>query len=213
MGNGRSSQFHGFTIVELLVVIFVIAILAAVSIVSYRGISESARNSTIEAAADAYVKIMMLYKTEHGGYPAAHDLMHNPSHIQGWWGACLGQPEDYPETSDFKEGQCANSNNGLNMGTAQGDIMYSPELAAEFKKYASNVPSVGMTKYNTYVRGFMYVAWEWGGASNANQTTGAENGPTIQFFANTPNYKCPRGWTSSANYGGSHQTRCVISLP
>jgi prepilin-type N-terminal cleavage/methylation domain-containing protein len=30
MGTGRSSQFHGFTIVELLVVIVVIAILAAV---------------------------------------------------------------------------------------------------------------------------------------------------------------------------------------
>lgn len=46
---------EGFTIVELLIVIVVIAILAAISIVSYTGIQQRANNTvTIEATGQLY---------------------------------------------------------------------------------------------------------------------------------------------------------------
>ena len=49
--NTRMTIGRGFTIVELLIVIVVIAILAAISIVAYNGIQDRARNSaTIQAA-------------------------------------------------------------------------------------------------------------------------------------------------------------------
>lgn len=59
----------GFTIVELLIVIVVIAILAAVSIVAYTGIQDRANTSTIKSdLANVSKKIQLIY-AETGAYP------------------------------------------------------------------------------------------------------------------------------------------------
>ena len=60
----------GFTIVELLIVIVVIAILAAISIVAYNGIQDRAHNSSIYAGIDAYHKAIKLYAIDNGSYPS-----------------------------------------------------------------------------------------------------------------------------------------------
>ncbi len=59
----------GFTIVELLIVIVVIAILAAITIVAYNGIQQRGRDSARYAAAKAIVKAIELYKVDKGVYP------------------------------------------------------------------------------------------------------------------------------------------------
>lgn len=61
----------GFTIVELLIVIVVIAILAAITIVAYNGIQGRARDSQRVADMQSIVKALELYKTTNGSYPAA----------------------------------------------------------------------------------------------------------------------------------------------
>ena len=53
----------GFTIVELLIVIVVIAILAAITIVAYNGIQNRAKNTQMVSATVAYVKAIELYAT------------------------------------------------------------------------------------------------------------------------------------------------------
>ena len=60
---------QGFTIVELLIVIVVIAILAAISIVAYNGIQQRARNTTRVNDVVAIQKALELYRTDHGRYP------------------------------------------------------------------------------------------------------------------------------------------------
>jgi len=59
----------GFTIVELLIVIVVIAILAAISIVAYNGIQERSRAAAIVARAEAYIKGIKLWAADTGSYP------------------------------------------------------------------------------------------------------------------------------------------------
>ena len=52
----KQTKTRGFTIVELLIVIVVIAILAAISIVAYNGIQNRAKTSSGQAAANSMVK-------------------------------------------------------------------------------------------------------------------------------------------------------------
>lgn len=56
----------GFTIVELLIVIVIIAILAAITVVAYTGIRERAVASTIQSDINNGVKKIKLYKVESG---------------------------------------------------------------------------------------------------------------------------------------------------
>lgn len=58
-----------FTIVELLIVIVVIAILAAISIVTYSGIQMRASNSQTIDAAKQYIKAFNLYAIDNSDYP------------------------------------------------------------------------------------------------------------------------------------------------
>ncbi len=64
----------GFTIVELLIVIVVIAILAAISIVAYNGIQSRARNVQQLSAAKGYLTAFASYVAANGVYPATSGL-------------------------------------------------------------------------------------------------------------------------------------------
>jgi len=67
--HGRSRT--GFTIVELLVVIVVIGILAAITIVSYTGISGRATSASLQSDLSNAKKQLELYNVEYGSYPTA----------------------------------------------------------------------------------------------------------------------------------------------
>jgi prepilin-type N-terminal cleavage/methylation domain-containing protein len=62
---------NGFTIVELLIVIVVIAILAAITIVAYNGIQQRANNSARISNASNAVKLISVYITAYGKYPSS----------------------------------------------------------------------------------------------------------------------------------------------
>jgi prepilin-type N-terminal cleavage/methylation domain-containing protein len=64
------TKTRGFTIVELLIVIVVIAILAAITIVAYNGIQERATNSKNVSEAVQVAKLLESYKAVNGAYPA-----------------------------------------------------------------------------------------------------------------------------------------------
>ena len=60
---------YGFTIVELLIVIVVIAILATISITAYTNFQQRAKNTAIINAASQSLKTIQAYIVEHGTYP------------------------------------------------------------------------------------------------------------------------------------------------
>lgn len=66
-----NKNVRGFTIVELLIVIVVIAILAAISVVAYNGIQARARDTTRLQDIENIRKGLELYKAEKGYYPTA----------------------------------------------------------------------------------------------------------------------------------------------
>ena len=60
----------GFTIVELLVVIIVIAILTAITIASYTSVQNASKESVVQQDLANFGKIMTRYKADTGSYPS-----------------------------------------------------------------------------------------------------------------------------------------------
>jgi len=67
----------GFTIVELLIVIVVIAILAAISVVAYNGVQARAHDSERQADIDAVSKKLSEFRIINGYYPRYDDMVDN----------------------------------------------------------------------------------------------------------------------------------------
>ena len=95
----NSVKLRGFTIVELLIVVVVIAILAAITIVSYNGIQQNAYNAKSIANADVYKKALLIYAAENGSYPMY------PKNV-----ACLGG--GYPDKNGDGVGDCVVTTSG-----------------------------------------------------------------------------------------------------
>ncbi len=61
---------QGFTIVELLIVVVVIGVLAAIVIVAYNGITASAHESAVQSDLANLAKKLEIYKVQNGVYPS-----------------------------------------------------------------------------------------------------------------------------------------------
>lgn len=68
----RHSRTKGFTLVELLIVIVVIAILAAISVVAYNGIQERARDAQRNQDIKTIAKALEMYYLDQGRYPTSN---------------------------------------------------------------------------------------------------------------------------------------------
>lgn len=67
----KLNRTSGFTIVELLIVVVIIAILAAITIVAYNGIQTRANNAAADTLVANVAKKMQAYYTLKGSYPAS----------------------------------------------------------------------------------------------------------------------------------------------
>jgi prepilin-type N-terminal cleavage/methylation domain-containing protein len=80
---------RGFTIVELLIVIVIIAILAAITIVAYNGIQTRANASTAKANAESIQKVVEAYAADDS---AGNGLYPTLAQLTGWSGGVARVP-------------------------------------------------------------------------------------------------------------------------
>jgi len=87
---------NGFTIVELLIVIVVIGILAAITIVAYNGIQSRARDTQRASDISVINKALELYRVNNGQYPYP-----TPAGSDGGWESSWADPNfmEYLEIS------------------------------------------------------------------------------------------------------------------
>jgi prepilin-type N-terminal cleavage/methylation domain-containing protein len=79
--SNKLAATRGFTIVELLIVIVVIAILAAITIVSYNGITARANSSSALASAQGVAKKLEAYNADIGNYPTSTSQLADTSKV------------------------------------------------------------------------------------------------------------------------------------
>lgn len=82
----------GFTIVELLIVIVVIGILAAITIVAYNGIQQRGRDAQRSSDISSIQKALELYHIDNSGYPTCSNTTYQ---IGGARGTCYSDDANF----------------------------------------------------------------------------------------------------------------------
>lgn len=125
---------RGFTIVELLIVVVIIAILASITIAAYSGITKQAENARFLTDIDSYQKSLMLYEATTGdsaltGYEAFSepqlDLDTGGDAVPFDWkmtlkGKCA--PGNYPAGDGFGESECVRIESTFSGGEEEGQL-------------------------------------------------------------------------------------------
>lgn len=195
----------GFTIVELLIVIVVIGILAAISIVAYNGIQNRANNAKTASAINILKKALMSYAIDNARYPVTAT-------------ACLGS--GYPDLNSDGRGDC---------GTNNGAVTYSNSTTMDtaLSPYGGNA-SPSMKQYSTggwvqYGVTFEYVStYTLDGVSNpwwityevAGSTEKCANYAGGISMTGNPNLSStpPGGWNGASETWPS-AIKCWLPLP
>ena len=176
----------GFTIVELLMVIVVIAVLASITVVAYTGVNTRSEDVQIASKLKSMVQMIEAYAAVNDGKVPQAD-----------W-ACVGEPEDFPAENGYTAEWCHQPYQAPPIPTGS-DHPISSVTNTKFKTVVSRMPSSripevdlgGGTKY----RGVLY-------DSSANQ-----NGqkPVLQYYVKGVRTSCPYG---IRYYSGSSYTVC-----
>lgn len=142
----KNTRRHGFTIVELLIVIIVIAILAAIVIVAYNGIVGKARDAQRVADMKTIMKALEIYRTNTGAYPNANPTVN----ASGWEVSTNG----------------TSATNFLSILTASGTLSKIPVDPVNTGNPAALGPGSGANEYEYFY--YKYTA----GTSSCDATRG-----------------------------------------
>lgn len=149
MGGIRNKQ-TGFTIVELLIVIVVIGILAAISLIAYNGIKTKAANAQTHSIVSAHAKTLRLYLSQSGSYPAGLGLRACFDGTASCWAGAVQADSDIliaalKQVSASYPTQPAPANMTLSYGTepdATKGGNYTGWYIAYFLQSSVNCPSI-----------------------------------------------------------------------
>jgi len=146
---------RGFTIVELLIVIVVIAILAAITIVAYNGVQKRALNTARLTEVEAWQKQFLLYYAANG------------SAVSGFADQtfCLG--------SGFPSGKCRNYT--LAVGAYTYAESANAALMTALKSATGSLPTGNRTPVGNYIGPYVYI---WANNSGFSLYTFFDGGST-----------------------------------
>lgn len=178
----------GFTIVELLIVIVVIAVLAAISIVAYTGIQQRATNTAIINSVNQSLRLIQAYIAESEKYPT--DTYY----------ACVTTVSGCADSSTTISSSSAFDSNILTIGSIPKEtatLSGSTRYGIMYNYHASRT-------LDGNSRPAILLFYLQGIGQSCGMTVTDSFGGAMQTTANS--------YTSS-NSGGSGKTACVVSIP
>ena len=188
-------DMRGFTIVELLIVIVIIGILAALIITAYNGIQARANNTQTMSAVTAHIKALRQYASDNGSWPAFA--------VTGW--PCFG--DAYVAKDGFSTSQCGQTpgtcvNSGVSCGTSTNST-YTADLKSYYNNSIITTPSQQLVNYNgTNYRG------GWVHANTSTSTLGIR-----YWLSGDVSCGSPGGITAAKQYSDVNSAVCLVTIP
>lgn len=177
----------GFTIVELLIVIVVIGILAAITIVAYSGIQQRANNTVIIDAASKSARVIQAYIVANGVYPLTSGNV------------CITTDSGCMTNGAVGAGTTLNTNLATIGTTPKSIPTPGPDHYGIIYLYNSVRTLNGSTQ--------PVVLYYWlQGTSQQCGLSGITDSPTTPMLTSTTGY-------TAANDSSSGKTLCVVSIP
>lgn len=150
---------QGFTIVELLIVVVVIAILATITVVAFTGVQNRAKNQQTVSAVRTYYAALASYGVKNSGLPSAR--------------ACLGPSSFYDSNPCYVGGSTYNWSDTLN--TALAEIINGQPATAAGVVSGSGITASGIFYDNQSGSGGSgYIGFPIFGESTCPTIAGAE---------------------------------------
>lgn len=158
---------RGFTIVELLIVIVVIAILASISVVSYRGVQGRAHDASIYSDLKNFSDLIEIAKSDNGGaYPTTVGALNNLG---------VKRSSGSYASSNYSLQYCSYGTNFVIAGESKsGSTYYFSSSAGTILKRTNNPRSSDWCQNDFGMSSAVYAAWttptaDW---NTTNSSTG-----------------------------------------
>ena len=182
---------HGFTIVELLIVIVVIAILATISIAAYTNIQQRAKNTAIINAASQSLKMIEAYIAANGTYPSKYN-------------ACI--TVDSGCQVDLNSDSIISSNSTFNTIMATVGILPKNVPAEGSRLYGLTYQYNQAFRVNDESQPVRLVYYLFG----TNQNCGVNR---VMRWISADTYQTLSNGYTDGNNGGLNKTLCWVSVP
>lgn len=166
----------GFTIVEIIVVVVIISIIAGITIATYRGAQDRAKNSQTISAAEQWLKALQIYQARNGSLPSMNSCL----------GANYNYNSDNAGTSGV--GQCRQD-------TSTVGVVTNSSFYTAIKPYITGNPTpamvTAMNSTTSWYRGLYYYI-------------GSGNAARVDFVLSPASGGCPSRLTDTPlNTGGT----------
>ncbi len=168
MATRTASHYQGFTLVELLIVVVVVALLAAISVFAYVGFRDRATNAAVVQELSQWESAIKAYLTTNGSYPVPDYPVTNSASAVG--AVCLSSNNSGTNYCDLMSGQSTaggyNNTTKDAISNSYASQMTAAGISIPTRAGSSFTIQLGTVSGDKKIRGILYKYSFYGSVSS-----------------------------------------------